>query len=104
MIAIIPFDGGKPARSIETPPDVGGLGDIGPGLSWATDGRGIYCVRTIKGVSNLWILPVEGGPAKQVTDFGDERIYAYAWSRSGAELAVARGDRASDVVLVTDLR
>lgn len=104
MIDVIPFDGGEPAHSIEAPPDVGGLGDIGPGLAWANDGRGIYCVRTIKGVSNLWRLPIEGGAPKQVTDFGDERIYTYAWSPSGAELAVARGDRATDVVLVTDLR
>jgi Tol biopolymer transport system component len=99
QVAIIPFDGGEPTGWIELPPDAGGRR-----LLWAPDGHSIYCVRTNKGVSNLWSLPIGGGRPKQVTDFDTDQIFAFAWSRDGKQLAVARGTYSQDVVLITDVR
>lgn len=55
------------------------------------------------GIENLWAQSIEGGPAKQVTNFTDSRIFAFAWSRTGV-LAASRGVISSDVVLITDKR
>jgi len=104
-IDIMPFDGGEPNERVELPPDAGaGIFSGYSGLWWTPDGLSISCVRTSKGVSNLWSLPLGGGRPKQLTDFDADLIFAYAWSRDGKQLAVARGSSSSDVVLVTDSR
>jgi Tol biopolymer transport system component len=100
LIDIMPFDGGEPTERVELPPDA----DPRRPCLWASDGHSIYCVRTSKGVSNLWSLPLGGGRPKQLTDFDADLIFAYAWSRDGKQLAVARGRISSDVVLITDSR
>jgi Tol biopolymer transport system component len=103
-IDIMPFDGGEPTERVELPPDAGSSQGAPQGLWWAPDGHSIYCVRTSKGVSNLWSLPLGGGQPKQLTAFDADLIFAYAWSRDGKQLAVARGRISSDVVLITDSR
>ena len=55
-----------------------------------------------RGVGNLWAQPLNGGPPTQITDFKSDRIFDYAWSRDGKQLAVSRGKTTRDVVLLTD--
>jgi Tol biopolymer transport system component/tRNA A-37 threonylcarbamoyl transferase component Bud32 len=104
-IAIIPSDGGERTRLIDLPPDFsGGHGESFPGLAWAPDARNVYCVRTIKGVSNIWSFSSQSGPPRQVTHFETDEIFAFAWSHDGKYLALVRGDFADDVVLLTAFR
>jgi hypothetical protein len=39
-----------------------------------------------------------------LTDFKTDHIFFFDWSRDGRQLALARGTRASDVVLINDLK
>ena len=59
---------------------------------------------TIGGVGNLWSLPLDGGSAKQITDFKSDLIYYFAYSRDGKQLALARGNYTRDAVLITESR
>ncbi len=55
-------------------------------------------------VSNIWSLPLDGTPAKQLTNFRSDQIFFHAWSRDGKQLALARGSVTSDAVLISNFR
>jgi Tol biopolymer transport system component len=55
------------------------------------------------GVDNLWMQPVDGSPLRQLTHFtSTDPIIAFEWSPDGKKLAIVRGQRNSDVVLLHD--
>ena len=97
-IAIIPFEGGPPTRVFDL------LGGPNRSLWWTPDGRAIAYIVTSNGVSNIWAQPLAGGEPKPLTDFKDQRIFNFAWSRDGKQLALSRGVVNSDVVLITNFR
>src|SRR5205814_1495758 len=79
-IAIYPFAGGPPIRSF----------DIWNWVRWTPDGRALaYIDRS--NLSNITSQPIDGSPSKHLTDFKDGRIFNFAWSRDGEQLALARG-------------
>lgn len=71
-------------------------------IRWTASGDALTYVRTKDGVSNLWSQPINGGPAKQITNFTSGLIWRHAWSRDGKYLALARGNLAADAVMLTD--
>jgi Tol biopolymer transport system component len=89
----IDADSGQRVSSTDAP----SVGDF----SWAPDGHALDFVVTRDAVSNLLRQPLNGGPAKQITNFKSGRIFSAAWSPDGAELALARGQSGADVVLIT---
>jgi len=96
-IGVIPFAGGQPVRTF----DFTASGFAGyPIIHWTQDGRNLTYIRDLKGVSNLWAQPLDGGPPKQLTDFTAGQIFNFAWSKDGHQLALARGSQTSDVVLI----
>ena len=99
-VAVIPFEGGEPTRTYSVP-----LG--GTVLTvihwWAHDGASIFYTATANNVTNIWSLPLDGGPPRQVTDFKDMLITGFAWSHDGKQLACTRGVLMRDAILVTDL-
>jgi Tol biopolymer transport system component len=73
-------------------------------LEFTPDGRALMYTDAKNGVSNVWAQPIDGGPAKQVTDFMTVgRIFGFGWSRDRRQLAIARGPITSDVVRVSNL-
>ena len=99
-VAIIPVEGGPPLKVFEIPtPFV-----IEPGFQWTSDGRALTFVDTLRGVSNIWSQPIDGGPRKQITHFQSEDIYSFAWARDGKQIALARGIEVGDVVLIKNFR
>ncbi|HEV2664356.1 MAG TPA: protein kinase, partial [Blastocatellia bacterium] len=74
------------------------------GLRWTPDGRALTYIDTINGVSNIWSLPLDGGPPKQLTDFKTDQIFWFDFSRDGKQLALSRGMETSDVILIRDFR
>lgn len=62
----------------------------------------MYPVRE-KGVDNLWLQPLDGGPGRQLTNFGFLKIYSYQWSPDGKSLALVRGDSPSDLVFIANM-
>ena len=102
---VISSDGGAPMKVFDFPQI---WGTIGPGffsqeIRWTIDGRALNYIDTKDGVSNIWAQPIDGGPKRQLTNFKSDMIFNYAWSRDGKKLALARGSKTSDVVLIRDM-
>ena len=107
QIVVVRFDGGAQVTTFDLPVSAGT--DYFASLSyrgfhWSPDGKGIVYIDTIGGVSNLWQKPLDGGPAKQITDFTTDRIYTFAYAHDGKTLALGRGSDTPDAVLITDIR
>lgn len=97
-IAIVPFEGGQPVKVFDVPSFA--LRQI----RWTPDGRFLTYVETRDEVSNIWSLPIDGAPQKQLTDFKTGRIFSFAWTQDGKQIVYARGALTSDVVLISDFR
>ena len=61
----------------------------------------IYPVRDGQ-TDNLWLQHLDGSPGKQLTDFKSEFIRNFDYSYDGKQLAIIRGHREADVVLIRD--
>ena len=66
--------------------------------------RALNYIDIINGVSNIWSLPLDGGPLKQLTDFKADQIFWFDFSRDGKQLALSRGTQTSDVILIRDFK
>lgn len=97
-IAIIPFEGGDPIKTFSFP----GATRLLTITQWSPDGKSVLYNLTVNNVTNLWSQPLDGGPAKQVTDFKDSLMSGFAWSRDGKTLACARGIQLRDAVLISE--
>ena len=69
-------------------------------LAWNSDGQSLVYIRNEGSVSNLWLLPLNGGEPRQITNFDSNLIFNFAISKDG-RLAVTRGIEKSDVVLIS---
>jgi serine/threonine protein kinase/Tol biopolymer transport system component len=69
-------------------------------VQWTPDGRSLSYIGAPAYPENLWLQPVAGGAPKQLTNFKSDRTYHHVWSRDGKQLALARGNEMSDVVLL----
>jgi serine/threonine protein kinase/Tol biopolymer transport system component len=99
-IAVIPFEGGPIVKTFEVP----AVGTVLSVTYWSHDGKSILYSVTSNNVTNIWSQPVDGGPAKQVTDFKDLLMTGFAWSHDGKQLACTRGSLVRDAILVSDLK
>ena len=95
-LAYLPITGGDPVKIFNvTPSDI-------PVVRWSADSRMLTYVDTKQGVSNIWGQPIDGSPAKQLTEFKSDRIFRFAWSPDGKALVCERGFYVNDVVLMSD--
>jgi len=94
-VAIASSDGGATQKRFDIP-----NGD----LRWSLDGHSLLYVKTEAGVSNLWSLPISGGPPKQLTRYNSELIWGFTLSSDGKRLLMDRGTYSSDVVLIRDVK
>jgi len=67
---------------------------------WTRDGQSLVYIKNQEPVSNLWLLPLNGGEPKQITNFDSNLIFNFAISADG-RLALAHGHDSSDVVLIS---
>ena len=95
-ISLVSIESGTVLRTFEFDPR-----HVGP-VRFSPDGKGvIYPIRE-KGVDNLWLQPLDGGPGRQITNFSALKIDSYQWSQDGKSLAFVRGETPTDLVLIQD--
>jgi len=99
-IAVIPFEGGDPIKTFPFPVAT----RIQTITQWAPDGKSILYNSTVNNVTNIWAQPLDGGPAKQTTDFKDSLMSGFAWSRDGKNLASTRGIQLRDAILISEVK
>jgi Tol biopolymer transport system component len=97
-LIIIPIDGGAPSKSFDLLPTTAGSPE------WAADGKSINFYDSRTGTTNLWSLPLDGSPMKQLTDFKPDELFNRALSFDGKWMALGRGTMTSDVILISDFR
>jgi Tol biopolymer transport system component len=70
---------------------------------WTPDGRGFAYLDPNES-ANIWIQPIDGGPARPLTHFTDHQLTNFAWSPDGKRLALVRATVLSDLVLIKGFR
>ena len=95
VIEILPAQGGLPVKSFPPSRFISGL------FQFSADGQNLYYPITERGVSNILMQPIAGGPPSLVTKFDDLFLYGYDYDWKNKKLVVARGRTNSDVVLIT---
>ncbi len=91
---------GEPLKTFSLPPPLAYV----PFIRWTPDGRAFAYIKTRDGVSNVVVQSLEGGEPVPLTDFKDGRLFSFAFSPDGKQLALSRGKTDRDVVLIKDLR
>jgi len=99
-LGIMSIDGGAPLKSVELPATV----NSEAGLAWNKTGNGVLFVNTVGTTSNIWTQPLDGTKPTPLTSFKEFQIAAFALNPQGNRLAIARGSRNRDVVLIKNLR
>ena len=103
-LGLLPLDFSQPIRFLdfERPrAEYAVVFGDGP-ILFKRDGTGIIYPFRDGQTDNLWLQNLDGSPGKQLTDFKSEFIRDFDYSRDGKQLAVIRGHRESDVVLIRD--
>lgn len=95
-LTILKFDDLSTIKTFDLPITVDG------DLDFSADSRALIYADTREGVSNLWRLPLDGSPARQITDFNADVIGPFAYSRDGKQLAVSRGSTIRDALIIGD--
>jgi len=103
-MALVRLDSSQPPRRLEFERSrsefVPAYGDAA--IRFSADGKGIvYPIRN-GDTDNLWLQYLDGSPGKQITDFNSELIRDFDYSFDGKQLAIIRGHRESDVVLLRE--
>jgi eukaryotic-like serine/threonine-protein kinase len=103
-LALVPLDSSQPPRFLEFErPRAESLAALGDGpILFTGDGKGVVYPVSDGDTDNLWLQHLDGSPGKQLTDFKSEFIRDFGWSFDGKQLAVIRGHRESDVVLIRE--
>jgi Tol biopolymer transport system component len=99
-LAIAPFEGGPVVKGFDIEPSPIRFAS----LAWASDGKQVMYLAKENGVSNIYQVAIETGKTTKLTNFTSGRIFHFAWSRDGRQLAIARGDVKQDVILISDIK
>ena len=103
-IVLLPLDSSQPPRylDIEKPRETS-LAPFGSApLRFTADGKAVTYAVFDGNADNIWLQNLDGSPGKFLTDFKSELIRDFDYSFDGKQLAVVRGHRESDVVLIRD--
>ena len=96
-IAVMPFAGGQPIKTLDV-----SVGYRDVGLGWTSDSRSIVYADARENADNLWSFPVDGGPSKQLTNFKSGLVFAFQVSQDGKKIVLSRGTQTDDVILLRD--
>ncbi len=94
---LAPASGGASLKKFDVP-----FGMQSPRFS--PDGKAIAFLLTRDRATNIWEQPLSGGNPVQLTHFTSGNMFAFAWSADGKQLAFSRGQRRTDVVMMSNFR
>jgi eukaryotic-like serine/threonine-protein kinase len=100
QVGILSFEDGKTLKTFDLPPSAFAT----PSLDWTPDGKAVLYVDNRGGIANIWSQPIDGGPARQVTFFNSDQIFAFDLGSDGKTMALARGNVSDDVVLIEEVK
>jgi serine/threonine protein kinase/Tol biopolymer transport system component len=105
-LASVPLDSSSQPAPILFQPDpriaTGGGTSFTNAMASTPDGKSVAYIVRDQGVDNIFVQPLDGSPAHQITNFTSEHIAEFRWSPDGKTLAVARAQNTSDVVLLRE--
>jgi Tol biopolymer transport system component len=93
-LALVSLADGRVVREFDLPGAASS-----PALRWTPDGKAVALVAMSAGVSNLWLQPADGTPARRLTDFKTERIFRFDISRDG-RVVFERGTNVNDAIII----
>ncbi len=70
-------------------------------IRWTPDGQALAYFARKDAASNIWLQPLSGGPARQLTHFATDYIWDFAWTPDN-RLILARGTVNQDLVLFSN--
>jgi serine/threonine protein kinase len=99
-LAFLSVDNGQVTKRIP-------VGNVPDNFALTPDGKAIGYLKRERGVLNIWLQPIAGGPPSRLTDFHlsnstSQRIGSFAWSPDGKHLAMARFFEKGNVVVLRD--
>ncbi len=98
-IGIMPAEGGDPTKTFLLPTTT----YFRAGLVWNKSGDSVLFVNTLGTTSNVWSQRLDGAAPTPLTDFKEFQIANFALNAEGNRLAIARGSRNRNVVLLKNL-
>ena len=96
--ALISVEGGAPEKLLDIP------AFPASSVRWHPDGHSLTYLSQSDGSANLYSYSLSNGTSNKLTNFNEDRIFAYAWSRRDHALAISRGTVNRDVVKITGFR
>jgi len=96
VIAIIPVQGDLPVKLLPIPVR------LFQRVQWISNGHALTYIQADDGVSNIWSYNLNDGSKQQLTNFQDDRIFAYAWSPDNKQLVCERGAEVNDVITIVN--
>ncbi len=100
QLAFLSVDNGQVTKRIP-------VDNVPDDFALTPDGKAIGYLKRERGVFNIWLQPIAGGPPSRLTDFHlsnstSQRIGSFAWSPDGKHLAMARSFEKGNVVVLRD--
>lgn len=77
---------------------------LNSGARWTPDGKAIAYIVTKRGVSNIWLQPIDGSNPRPLTDFNTASIYNFNFSTDGSRIFLARGQQIRDAMLIQNIK
>jgi Tol biopolymer transport system component/DNA-binding winged helix-turn-helix (wHTH) protein len=97
QLAILPSEGGPPVKLFEVPRRA----NFVYGIRWTPDGKAV----TYRDSGNgIWRQAIEGGEPKRLVGLPEQKLFSYAWSKDGKQLAFAVEPDLRDLVLIRNVR
>jgi len=100
VILVLPFTDGTPDKTFPLPSTL----HWSSGPRWTPDGRAVTYVDGRGETTNLWVQPLSGGPAQQLSNFKEDGVSHREWSRNGRQIAIVRGAATSDAVIISNFQ
>lgn len=68
-------------------------------LRFTPDNKNLSFVNDENNFSNVWLLPLDGGKPRRLTNFKENYIYTFEWTRDAKNLILTRVTASNDAVL-----